>query len=142
MSDAGYDGVFIVGAGQTLYEKQTTKSVHRLLWEATSSGLRAGGISPKRVDGLAVTSLGLHPDNAASLAEHFGFECRWLFQGVYGGASGPISLMHAARAIQAGDANVVVCVAAYVYSMASHLGTERNAGQRDYMIPFGWGAQN
>ena len=101
---AGYEGVFIVGAGQTAYEKRSTKPVHRLMWEATDAGLRSAGLNLKRLDGLAVTSFCLPPDNVTVLAEHFGIEPRWLFQGLYGGASGIISMLHAARAIQAGDA--------------------------------------
>ena len=33
------------------------------------------------------------------MTEHLGLECRWLYQGMYGGASGIIGMMEAARAI-------------------------------------------
>ena len=118
---AGYEGVFIVGAGQTAYEKRSTKPVHRLLWEATDAGLRSAGLNLKRLDGLAVTSFCLPPDNVTVLAEHFGIEPRWLFQGLYGGASGIISMLHAARAIQAGDAEVIACVTGDVFDVAAHM---------------------
>ena len=81
---AGCESVFIVGAGQTAYEKRSTKPVYRLLWEATDAGLRSAGLNLKRLDGLAVTSFCLAPDNVTVLAKHFGIEPRWLFQGLYG----------------------------------------------------------
>src|SRR6185295_6025051 len=109
----------------TAYEKKTTKSVHRLFWEASSLALRSAGLRTKDVDGISAVSLGLPPDNVATLAEHFGIESRWCYQGVYGGASGIIGMLHAARAIQAGDANVVLCGGADRYDNNVHLNTER-----------------
>ena len=35
-----FDGVCIVGAGQATYEKASTKTVQRLLYEASSAGVR------------------------------------------------------------------------------------------------------
>ncbi len=141
---AGYEGVFIVGAGQTAYEKRSTKPVYRLLWEATDAGLRSAGLNLKRLDGLAVTSFCLPPDNVTVLAEHFGIEPRWLFQGLYGGASGIISMLHAARAIQAGDAEVVACVTGDVFDVAAHMELidRFNTPMRDFQSPFGFGGTN
>ena len=101
-----FDGVWIVGAGQTEYAKRADKSVQRLLYEASSAGLGDAGLPWSMVDGLAVTSFRLPPDNVATVAEHFGIEARFLYQGLYGGASGIIGMTHAARAIQIGRAHV------------------------------------
>ncbi len=139
---ANYDGVFIVGAGQTAYEKRTAKSAHRLMWEAAGRALRSATLAKRQVDGWAAISLGMAPDNATTLAEQFGLELRWVYQGVSGGASGVIAVLRAARAIQAGDAEVVLCAAADTFTLDMHLGQERNTGQRDYMKPFGWGGTN
>ena len=56
----------------------------------------------RSVQGLALTSFVLPPDNVTTIAEHFGIEARFLFQGLYGGASGIIGMLHAARAIRDG----------------------------------------
>lgn len=144
MADRGYEGVYLVGAGQTAYEKGATRSVHRVLWEGLDAGLTSARLGWKQLDGLAVTAFVLPPDNVTVLAEHFGLSPRWLFQGLYGGASGVISMLHAARAIQAGDASVVACLAADVFDTARHneMLDQFNASVRDYMAPFGFGGAN
>ena len=81
-----YEGVYIVGAGQTLYEKRTTKTVQHLIWEASDLALRSAGLAFEDADGLGITSFVLPPDNVTTMTEHMGLECRWLFQGLYGGA--------------------------------------------------------
>ena len=142
MNPGTYEGVYIVGAGQTPYEKRTTKTVQHLIWEASDLALRSAGLAFEDADGLGITSLVLPPDNVTTMAEHMGLECRWLFQGLYGGASGIIGMLHAARAIQAGDADVVIIVAADVFDTESHMRMARSPGQHDYMGPWGYGATN
>jgi len=142
MVNSGFEGVYIVGAAQTAYEKRSSKSVHRLFWEAFDGALSSAGLTAKQVDGMTAISMALPPDNVTTLAEHLGLECRWLAQGMFGGASGNISMLHGARAIQAGDASVVACLGADTFTMEAHLGTERNSGQRDYMAPWGYGSAN
>ncbi len=144
MARGGYDGVVIVGAGQTRYEKRTAKTVYHLLWEALDAALAAAGLPLGRVDGLAVTAFVLPPDNVTVVAEHFGLEPRWLFQGAYGGTSGIIGMLHGARAIQAGDADVVAVLTADVFDVASHMDLmdRFNAPLRDYLGPYGFGGAN
>ncbi len=144
MTAKDYSGVYVVGAGQTTYEKGATSSVHRVLYEALRAGLDSAQLGWKQVDGLAVTAFVLPPDNVTVLAEHFGLSPRWLFQGLYGGASGIVSMLHAARAIQAGDADIVACVTADVFDTARHneMLDHFNAPVRDYMAPFGFGGAN
>ncbi|CAN5256476.1 thiolase family protein [soil metagenome] len=139
-----FDGVLIAGAGQTVYEKRSDKSVQRLMYEAGSAALRDAGLSWSEVDGLAATCFLLPPDNVATLAEHLGIEARFLFQGVYGGASGIIGMAHAARAIRDGACDVVVCVAADSFDVAAHNATldHFNGSVRDYMSPQGFGGAN
>src|SRR6185503_17396991 len=108
MASSAYDGVFVAGCGQTAYEKKTEKSSPRLIWEATSLALKSAGLRFKDVDGLGITCFTLAPESVTTIAEHFGLECRFLAQGMYGGASGISGMLQAARAIQAGDADVVV----------------------------------
>jgi len=137
-------GVRIAGAGQTAYSKRATTSVQRLLYDAGAAALADAGLSWSRVDGLAVTSFLLPPDNVATVAEHFGVEARFLFQGLYGGASGIIGLAHAARAIRDGACDVVVVAAADAFDVASHNETldRFNGPVREFMSPQGFGGAN
>ena len=137
-----YDGVYLVGAGQTPYEKQTAKPVQRLIWEASDLALQSAGLGWSTVDGVGITSFTLTPDTVTTMTEHLGLECRWLYQGMYGGASGIIGMMEAARAIRAGDAEVAMIVTADTFDVSSHMTMTRNPGQGDYMGPWGHGAPN
>jgi acetyl-CoA acetyltransferase len=115
-----------------------------LLYDAGSAALRDAGLGWSRVDGLAVTSFMLPPDNVATVAEHLGVEARFLFQGLYGGASGVIGMAHAARAIRDGACDVVVCAAADAFDVASHNETldRFNGSVANYMSPQGFGGAN
>lgn len=137
----GYEGVYIVGYGQTPYEKKTTKTIQRLFWEVIQESLRTSGLPFRAIDGLAVTAFSLYPENVTTLAEHLGLECRWVCQVT--GSAAPISTMlHAARAIQAGDAEVIACAAADTFNVGSHMEMRRTAGQDVYMGPWGYGRAN
>ena len=72
--------------------------------------LRTTGLEKSAVDGLTVSRFTLGPDSISSLAEHFGMELGWLEQIPLGGASGVVAMRHAARAIQAGDAQIIACI--------------------------------
>jgi acetyl-CoA acetyltransferase len=142
MTSGQFEGVYVVGAGQTPYEKRTEKTVQRLIWEASDRALRSAGLRFRDVDGLGATCFTLGPDNVTTMAEHMGLECRFLCQGLYGGASGISGMLHAARAIEAEAASVVVIVAADAFDVDSHMSMSRNPGQHDYMGPWGYGAAN
>ena len=139
-----FEGVRVVGAGQTQYEKKSAKSVQRLLYEASNAALGDAGLPWSAVDGLAVTCFMLPPDNVATVAEHFGIEARFLFQGLYGGASGIIGMAHAARAIRDGSCDVAVCAAADAFDVAAHNETldRFNGSIKEYMSPQGFGGAN
>jgi acetyl-CoA acetyltransferase len=139
-----FDGVRVVGAGQTAYAKRSPHTVQKLLYQAGSEALRDAGLDWSRVDGLAVTSFMLPPDNVATVAEHLGVEARFLFQGLYGGASGVIGMAHAARAIRDGACEVVVVAAADAFDVSSHNETldRFNGSVREFMSPQGFGGAN
>lgn len=141
---AQFEGVRIVGAGQAAYAKRSDRSVQRLLYEAASVALADAGLPWKAVDGLAVTCFMLPPDNVVTVAEHLGIEARFMFQGLYGGASGIIGMTHAARAIRDGACDVVVCIAADAFDVAAHNETldRFNGSIKEYMSPQGFGGAN
>lgn len=138
------DEVSIVGAGQAKYSKVADRTIPQLLHEAGSAALSNAGLSWDMVDGMALTSFLLPPDNCATISEQFGLETRFLFQGLYGGASGIIGLNHAARAIADGSCEVVLVAAADAFDVASHNNTldHFNGSVRDFMSPQGFGGAN
>ena len=70
------------------------------------------GLTSDAIDGLSIASFSLAPDTPASLCEYLGLELRYLEALPFGGASGVIAANRAARAIRAGDADVVACIGA------------------------------
>lgn len=74
--------------------------------------LARSGLAKSAIDGLALASFTLAPDSVVTLTQTYGLQPRWLESLPYGGASGVIALRRAARAVQAGDAEVVACIAA------------------------------
>lgn len=139
-----YHGVAIVGYGETEYRKKDGRSTMFYVVDAISRALRHAGLSRTDVDGLSVTSFQLPPDNTTTVAEHLGISLRWAFHGVYGGASGICGMMQAARAIQAGDAEVVVVVAADAFDVAAHNELIKSFTQplRDYAAFYGFAGAN
>ncbi len=139
-----FEGVRIVGAGQAPYAKRSERGVQRLMYEAGAAALADAGLPWSAVDGLAVTCFLLPPDNAPTVAEHLGIEARFLFQGLYGGASGIIGMAHAARAIRDGACDVALVLAADAFDVAAHNETldRFNGSIKEYMSPQGFGGAN
>lgn len=139
-----FEGVRIVGAGQAPYAKRSDRSVQRLMYEAGAAALADAGLPWSAVDGLAVTCFLLPPDNAPTVAEHLGIEARFLFQGLYGGASGIIGMAHAARAIRDGACDVALILAADAFDVAAHNETldRFNGSIKEFMSPQGFGGAN
>jgi acetyl-CoA acetyltransferase len=139
-----FEDVAIVGYGQTPYHKHDQPPTAWYVVEAARRALESCGIEKSEVDGLGVSSFHLSPDNTATMAEQMGMSLRWGYLGTFGGASQVIGLMRAARAIENGDAEVIVLIAADAYSVDSHVAMmdNFNTGMRDYLIPYGMGGTN
>jgi acetyl-CoA acetyltransferase len=139
-----HEGIGIVGYGQTPYHKRDLKPLIWYVADAMKRALTSAGLVKDDVDGLAITSFQMPPDNVTTLAQQFGIEARWLYQGAYGGASGVISVAEAANAIARGEAEVVLCVAADGYDVAGHMAMmgQFNGAMRDYLAPYGFGGTN
>jgi acetyl-CoA acetyltransferase len=138
-----YDGAVIVGYGQTEYHKRAQQEVPWYLADAIRRALAHAGIDKREVDGLAVSSFMLPPDNTATIAEQLGMTLRWGYLGTFGGAEHVIGLLRAARAIQHEDAEVVVVVAADAFTVERHMAMMNvfNTGF-EYLAPYGMGGTN
>ncbi|HEV8307507.1 MAG TPA: thiolase family protein [Methylomirabilota bacterium] len=138
-----YDGAVIVGCGQTEYHKQARHEVPWYIADAIRRALAHAGIDKREVDGLAVSSFMLPPDNTATVAEQLGMTLSWGYLGAFGGAEHVIGLLRAARAIQHEEAEVVVVVAADAFTVARHMAMMNvfNTGF-EYLAPYGMGGTN
>jgi acetyl-CoA acetyltransferase len=140
------DEAVIAGTGETRYTRRpaprtTTVS---LLAEAARRALRNAGFRNGDIDGLAVASFSLLPDHAIDLAWKLGLRVSWLMEDANGGASGLNMLMHARRAVEAGDAAVVLVLAGDVFDRAAfrRLVDEYNVATRDHLAPLPHGGPN
>ena len=95
----------IVGVGLADVGQGPT-SPYDLIASAAQRALNEAGLSPHQVDGLASTGLGMMPP--VEVAEYLGLRPRWIDSTSFGGASWEAMVAHAADAIAAGHADVVL----------------------------------
>lgn len=139
-----YDGVAVAVPVTVPYVRYSTHSAHWFIGQALQALVQASGLRKEQIDGLTVSSFSLAPDTAVGVTQHLGVSPRWLDHIPTGGASGVMSLRRAARAVQAGDADVVACIAAdtnHVESFRLTLGSFSNFA-RDASYPYGSGGPN
>src|SRR6476620_9910535 len=126
------------------YRRYSTNSAQWWVGRALHELIRRAGLRVKDIDGFAVSSFTVGPDTAVGLTQHFGLSPRWLDHIPFGGASGIVALRRAARAVQAGDADIVACVAGdtnQVDSFRRMLSTFSRFAQ-DAVYPYGSGGPN
>ena len=141
---AGYDDVVVTAPVTVPYQRYSTKGAHWFLGRAVAGLLDASGLPKSGIDGLCVSSFSLGPDSAVGLTQHLDVSLRWLDHIPMGGASGIVALRRAARAVQAGDASVVACIA----GDANRVDSFRESTARfslfsqDAVYPYGAGGPN
>lgn len=140
----GYEGVAVAVPVTVPYVRYSTHGAHWFIGQAIEHLLRSSGTSKDQIDGLTISSFSLTPDTAVGVTQHLGLSPRWLDHIPTGGASGVMALRRAARAVQAGDADIVACVGAdtnHVDSFRQTLGAFSNFS-RDATYPYGSGGPN
>lgn len=139
-----YDGVVLAAPVSVPYERYSIETAHWWIARALRGTLQAAGLKPAELDGFTVSSFTLFPDTAVGLTQHLGLCPRWLDHIPMGGASGVVALRRAARAVQAGDADIVACVSGdtnHIDSFRSLLSSfSRFASDASY--PYGYGGPN
>ena len=141
---SSYDGVVVTAPVSIPYERYSPEPAHWWLAQALSALKDVAGVSANEIDGLCVSSFTLFPDTAVGLTQHFGLTPRWLDHVPTGGASGIVCLRRAARAVQAGDARIVACLAGdtnHVDSFRAML-TSFSRFSQDAAYPYGSGGPN
>jgi acetyl-CoA acetyltransferase len=141
---AGYDGVVVCVPITVPYQRHSIQSAHWWIGRALRALVTAAALRPGDIDGLSVSSFTLAPDTAVALTQHFGLSPRWLDHVPMGGASGVIALRRAARAVQAGDAEFVACVAGDTNQVDTFRRTLQGFSRfaQDAVYPYGAGGPN
>ena len=144
MTRKSYEGVAVAVPVTVPYVRYSIRSAHWWLARCLSGLLKQSGLKKDDIDGLSVSSFTLAPDTAIGLTQHLGLSPRWLDHVPFGGASGVVMLRRAARAVQAGDADVVACIAGDTNHVDSFRLTLANFSQfaRDAVYPYGAGGPN
>ena len=141
-----FAGVAIVAAVEVPYRRHPPPGATTagLLAAALTDALGAAGLDANEVDGLGVASFTLSPDHAIDFAWRAGLRVRWCMDDCHGGASGVNLLQHAARAIQSGDAEIVVLVSGDHFEAADFtaLVENYNATTRAFLRPLRTGGPN
>ena len=131
--------VSIIGTGQSPYTRHPAPGTNtsQVIARAVRSALNEAGLNPADVDGFAVSSFTLNPDHAIDLAWRMGLRLTWLMQDTNGGASAGGMLQHAVRAIEAGDAKVIVLAAGDLMDgpAFSKLVANYNRATQDHLAP-------
>jgi acetyl-CoA acetyltransferase len=139
-----YEGVAVAVPVTVPYVRYSTRSAHWFIGQALEALVKTSGVAKEDIDGLCLSSFSLAPDTAVGVTQHLGLSPRWLDHVPTGGASGVMCLRRAARAVQAGDAEIVACVGAdtnHVDSFRLTLGSFSNFA-RDASYPYGSGGPN
>jgi acetyl-CoA acetyltransferase len=139
-----YEGIAVTVPVTVPYRRYSHHDAHWFLARALAELCQRSGVRKEDIDGFAVSSFTLFPDTAVGLTQHLGLTPRWLDHIPMGGASAVVALRRAARAVQAGDADIVACIAGdtnHVDSFRRNLaGFSRFA--RDAVYPIGAGGPN
>ena len=144
MMRQSYEGVVLTAPVSVPYVRYTNETAHWWIAKALREALKKVQMRPQDVDGLSVSSFTLAPDTPVGLTQHLGFSPRWLDTVPMGGTCGVAAMRRAARAIQAGDVDVVACVAGDTNRIDSfrNLLSAFSRFAMDATFPYGFGGPN
>ncbi|MEQ8514385.1 MAG: thiolase family protein [Chromatocurvus sp.] len=139
-----YSGIALVSPTSFGYARQSPHGASWFIGNTLRRMLQHSGLKRDMIDGLAITSFSLGADSAISLTQQLSLAPRWIEDLPYGGASGVIALRRAARAVQAGDADIIACIGG---DGAAHRAFEQVAAEFssftiDAAFPYGAGGPN
>ena len=140
----GYEGIVAAAPVTVPYARYSIRSAHWFCGRALAGLIGAAGLAKAEIDGFCVSSFTLYPDSAVGLMQHLGVSPRWLDHVPMGGASGAVALRRAARAVQAGDAEIVALIGADTNHVDSFRRTVATFSQfaNDAVYPYGAGGPN
>lgn len=144
MRRSPYDGVVLAAPFTAPYVRYSQDTAQAWIARGLRGALTAARLRPGDIDGLSVSSFTLFPDTPVGLTQHLGLTLRYLDSVPMGGASGVVALRRAARAVQAGDAEIVACVAGDANRIDSfrRLLSSFSRFSQDAAYPYGYGGPN
>ena len=139
-----YAGVAVTTPVSFGYARQSPHGAAWFIGSTLRQLLAGSGLGLDDIDGLAVSSFSLGADSAITLTQQFQLSPRWIEHMPYGGASGILALRRAARAIQAGDADIIACIGGDGAAHRSFEATAANFSNFtiDAAFPYGGGGPN
>lgn len=137
-------GAGIIGYGSSRYEKGAPRSELAYFVEAGAAALASAGLGWGVVDGLSISSTTLQPDNAVTTAEQFGLSLGWASVSNAGGAGAVVNVLDAVRAVEAGRATHVLCLAGAAQDSTYFRNrvARFNNAVGDWLAPHGFGGMN
>ncbi len=111
------------------YERTSALPAQAWLARTLAALCRRSGIDKAEIDGLAVASFGLARDAPLAIVAELGLRLSWFSFLSVGGAAGVVALMEAAKAVAAGEARIVACIAA---------DTHRKGAFHELVADFSW----
>jgi acetyl-CoA acetyltransferase len=144
MTARSYEGVALCCPVTEPYVRRSGHGAAWFLARALRRLIDASSVGKSDIDGLCVSSFTLHPDTAIAFTQYVGLSPRILEWLPMGGACGVIALRRAARAVQAGDAEIVACIAGDTANESSFrdLLATFSSFSRDAVYPYGAGGPN
>lgn len=138
------DHVGIIGYGSSKYEKGVSQPTFAYYADAARACLQSAGIAKAEIDGLALSSFMVPPDNAVTLSEYLGLELSWAHVFTAGGAGPIATIMDAVRAVEAGEAKYVLCIGGDSRTLADfrRMISKLTRAIADYAAPLGFGGMN
>ena len=107
-----YKDIYAVAPVSLTYQRYSSKPAQSWIGAALRGLVDASGIPHTQFDGLSIASFTLGPDPVIAMTQHFGMTTRWIDSLAMGGASGIGAIRRSARALEAGDVDIVACIAA------------------------------
>ena len=139
-----YEGVSLCAPITIPYRRYSPETAHWWAGAALKELRLQTNLSSNDIDGVIFSSFSSNPDTVVGIVQHLGLSPTWMDNIPTGGASGVMAIRRAARAVQSGDANIVVCIAAdtnHIDSFKKTLDTFSRFSQ-DATYPYGQGGPN
>ncbi len=139
-----YDGAVVCAPVTVPYVRFSPETAHWWAGAALSALSMQTGLGPADFDGFSFASFSSVPDSVVGVVQHLGLSPRWMDHIPTGGASGVMALRRAARAVQAGDVDIVACVSADTNQIDSFRQTLAGFSRfsQDATYPYGFGGPN
>ncbi len=139
-----YGDIALVAPTSLPYVRRSERGAAWFFGSTFAKLIERAGLQKHDIDGLAIASFTLAPDSVVSMTEYLDISPGWLEQVPMGGASGPVIARRAARAVQAGDANIVACIGADTAGADTFVDLVKNFSRfsTDAVFPYGANGPN